>query len=147
MRAICEAVGKRKSMDAATVRVEFMGRLAAVITRTATRAVQKRLATQRNGTTSDLPAMIVRQVLTAVEPEVNEDEELGSRGTLGLPFFVRAFFLFAFRTLVVSMCWCVGSPSEMSLMSPSSLIYPGCLAFMRRPRAFWYTSVVCLSRA
>ena len=61
-------------MDAATVRVEFMGRLAAVITRTATRAVQKRLAKQRNGTTSDLPAMIVRQVLTAVEAEMSEEE-------------------------------------------------------------------------
>ena len=31
MRAVCEAAGKRESMDAATVRVEFMGRLAAVI--------------------------------------------------------------------------------------------------------------------
>ena len=34
-RALCEAVGKRESLDAATVRVEFMGRLAAVISRTA----------------------------------------------------------------------------------------------------------------
>ena len=53
------------------------GRLAAVISRTATRSVQKRLAKLRTGTTSDLPAMIVRQVLTAVEPDLNEDEELG----------------------------------------------------------------------
>ena len=44
------------------------------------RSVQKRLAKQRNGTTSDLPAMIVRQVLTAVEQELNEDEELGIEG-------------------------------------------------------------------
>ena len=75
-----DAAMKRESMDAATLRVEFMGRLAAVITRTATRAVQKRQAKQRNGTTSDLPAMIVRQVLTAVEQELNEDEELGIEG-------------------------------------------------------------------
>ena len=59
-----------------TVRVEFMGRLAAVITRAATRAVQKSLAKKRNVTTSDLPA-IVRQVMTAVEPEMDEEEELG----------------------------------------------------------------------
>ena len=77
MRAICGAVGKRESMDAATVRVEFVGRLAAVITRTATRAVQKRLAKQRHVITSDLPTMFVRQVLTAVELEMNEEEELG----------------------------------------------------------------------
>ena len=57
MRAICEAVGKRESLDAATVRVECMGRLAGVISRTATRSVQKRLAKQRNGTTSDLPGI------------------------------------------------------------------------------------------
>ena len=38
-----------------------------------------RLAKQHNGT-SDLPAMIVRQVLTAVEPDLNEEEELGIEG-------------------------------------------------------------------
>ena len=69
MRSICD-------LDAATVLVEFIGRLAAVTSRTATRSVQKRLAEQRNGTTSDLPDMIVRQVLTAVEPDLNKDEEL-----------------------------------------------------------------------
>ena len=62
-----------------TVRVEFMGRLAAVITRAATRAVQKRLAKKHHVTTSDLPA-IVRQVMTAVEPEMDEEEELGAEG-------------------------------------------------------------------
>ena len=77
MRAICGAVEKREGMDAATVPVEFVGRLAAVITRTATRAVQKRLAKQRHGIMSDLPTMIVRQVLMAVELEMNEEEELG----------------------------------------------------------------------
>ena len=69
MSAVCEAVGKRENTDAVTVRVEFMGRLAAVITRAATRAVQKRLAKKRNVTTSDLPVTIVRQVTTAVEPQ------------------------------------------------------------------------------
>ena len=77
MRAICGAVGKRESMDAATVRVEFVVRLRAVITRTATRGVQKRLAKQRHGITSDLPTLIVRQVLTAAELEMNEEGELG----------------------------------------------------------------------
>ena len=77
MRAICEAVGKSENTDAVTVRVEFMGRLAAVITRAATRAVQKRVAKKRNVTTSDLPATIVRQVMTVVEPEMDEEEELG----------------------------------------------------------------------
>ena len=43
MRLICEAVGKRENTDAVTLRVEFMGRLAAAITRAATRAVQNRL--------------------------------------------------------------------------------------------------------
>ena len=57
-----------------------MGRLAAVISRAATRAVQKRLAKKRHVTTSDLPATIVRQVMTAVEPEMDEEEELGVDG-------------------------------------------------------------------
>ena len=80
MRAICEAVGKRENTDAVMVRVEFMGRLAAVNTRAATRAVQKRLAKKRNVTTFDLPTSIVRQVMTAVEPEMDEEEELGVEG-------------------------------------------------------------------
>ena len=45
MRAICDAVGKRENTDATTVRVEFLGGLAAV-------AVQKRMAKKRMGTTS-----------------------------------------------------------------------------------------------
>ena len=113
IRAICEAVFKRESLDAATVRVEFMGRLAAVISRTATRSVQKRLAKQRNGTTSDLPAVIVRQVSTAVEPDLNEDEELGIEGLrvslcssgLWLCSFSSVVRVFACRTLVVSIFW------------------------------------------
>ena len=76
MRAICEAVGKRENTDAVTVRVEFLGRLAAVTTRAATRAAQKRLAKIRVTTTSDLPAMTHRQVMRAVELEMDE-EELG----------------------------------------------------------------------
>ena len=72
--------GKREKTDAVTVRVEFMGRLAAVTTRAATRAVQKRLAKKRNVTTSDLPAMIVLQVMKAFEPEMDDEEELGVEG-------------------------------------------------------------------
>ena len=76
MRAICDAVGKKENTDATTVRVEFMGRLAAVTTRAATRAVQKRTTKERTETASDLPAMTVRQVLRAVEPEIDQEGEL-----------------------------------------------------------------------
>ena len=92
--------------------------MAAVIARTATRAVQKRQAKEHNGTTSDLPDMIVRHVLTSVERRWTR--------------WCRCF-------------GCVGSPSEMPLMSPSSLNFPGCRAFLRRLRAFWYTPVVGFS--
>ena len=49
MRAICDAVGKKENTDATTVRVEFLGRLAAVTTRAATRAVQKRMTKNARG--------------------------------------------------------------------------------------------------
>ena len=78
MRAICDAVGKKENTDATTVRVEFLGRLAAVTTRAATRAVQKRTTKKPAGTTSDLPA--VRQVMRAVEPEINQEVELEVEG-------------------------------------------------------------------
>ena len=80
MRAICEAVVKRENTDATTVRVEFLGRLAAVTTRAATRAVQKRTTTKRMVTTSDLPAGTVRQLMRAVEPDMDGEEELGVEG-------------------------------------------------------------------
>ena len=99
MRAICEAVGKRESMDAATVRVELVGRLAAV-----TRAVQK---------TSGEAAQWYHSASCC------------SSSGLWLCSFSSMMLVFAFRTLVVSMCSCVESPSERPLMSPSSLIYPG----------------------
>ena len=70
MRAICDAVGKKENTDATTVRVEFLGRLAAVTTRAATRAVQKRTTKKRTGTASDLPAMTVRQVLRRWNPRL-----------------------------------------------------------------------------
>ena len=56
------------------MRVEFTGR---ALRRG---AVQKRLAKKRNVTTSDVPATIVRQVMTAVEREMGEEEELGVEG-------------------------------------------------------------------
>ena len=76
MRAICEAVGKKENTDATTVRVEFLSRLAVVTTRAATRAVQKRTTKKRTETASDLPAMTVRQVLRAVETEIDQEAEL-----------------------------------------------------------------------
>ena len=66
----------RAIKKATTVRVEFLGRLAAVTTRAATRAVQKRTTKKRTGTASDLPAMTVRQGLRAVEPEIDQEVEL-----------------------------------------------------------------------
>ena len=51
-----------------------------MITRTATRAVKKTSGEAAHCSTSDLPPIIVRQVLTAVEPEVDEEEELGVEG-------------------------------------------------------------------
>ena len=80
MRAICDAVGKEENTDAMTVRAEFLGRLAAVTTRAATRAVQKRMTKKRTGTAPDLPAMTVRQVMRAVEPETDREEELEVEG-------------------------------------------------------------------
>ena len=80
MRAICDAVVKKENTDATTVRVEFLGRLAAVTTRAATRAVQKRTTKKRTGTASDLPAMTVRQVLRAAEPEIDQEVELEVEG-------------------------------------------------------------------
>ena len=76
MRAICEALGTKENTDATTVRVEFLSHLAAVTTRAATRAVQKRTTKKRTETASDLPAMTVRQVLRAVEPEIDQEAEL-----------------------------------------------------------------------
>ena len=80
MRAICAAVEEKENTDAMTVRVEFLGRLAAVTTRAATRAVQKRTTKKRTGTAPDLPAMTVRQVMRAVEPEIDREEELEVEG-------------------------------------------------------------------
>ena len=49
MRATCDAVGKKENTDATSVRVEFLGRLAAVTTRAAIRAVQKRMTKKTHG--------------------------------------------------------------------------------------------------
>ena len=80
MRAICAAVGENENTDAMAVRVEFLGRIAAVTTRAATRAVQKRTTKKRAGTAPDLPATTVRQVMRAVEPEFDREEELEVEG-------------------------------------------------------------------
>ena len=77
---ICDAVGKKEITDAMTVRVEFLGRVVAVTTRAATRAVQKRSTKKRTGTAPDLPAMTVRQVMRAVEPEIDREEEMEVQG-------------------------------------------------------------------
>ena len=57
-----------------TVCLGLMGRLAAVIKRTSTRAVQKRHMRKRTPASPDWSATMVRQVLTAVEPEQDNDE-------------------------------------------------------------------------
>ena len=78
------------------------------------------------------------------EPDLN--------GTLSHPFLVgvgSALFPLWCACLLLGLGWCrsggVGAPSEMPLMSLSSLICPGCRAFLRRLRAFWYT-LACLKR-
>ena len=43
-------------------------------------AVQKRMTKKRTGTASDLPAMTVRQVMRAVEPEIDREVELEVEG-------------------------------------------------------------------
>ena len=76
MRPSVKLWGKGRTRDAVTVRPELVGRLAAVITRTSTRAVQKRQMKKRTFATPDLSATMVRQMFLAVEPE-QDDEELG----------------------------------------------------------------------
>ena len=56
-----------------------MGRLAAVITRTSARAVQKRQMRKRTQSTLDLSAPMVRQVLISVELD-QDNEKLGDDG-------------------------------------------------------------------
>ena len=80
MRAIYAAVGEKENTDAMAVCAEFLGRLAAVTTRAATRAVQKRTTKKCTGTAPDLPATTVRQVLRAMEPEIDREEELEFEG-------------------------------------------------------------------
>ena len=72
MRAVSEGAGKRENRCAVTV---LMGRVAAVITRTSTRAVQKRQVRKRTHCTPDVKATMVRLVGAVVEPE-QEDEAL-----------------------------------------------------------------------
>ena len=76
MRPSVKLWGEGRTRDAVTVRLELVGRLAAVITRTSTRAVQKRQMKKRTFATPDLSATMVRQMFLAVEPE-QDDEELG----------------------------------------------------------------------
>ena len=78
MNANSEAVGKRENRDAVTVRLELMGQWAAVIRRTST-GVQNRQMRKRTQGTLDLPTTMVRQVLTAVERE-KDDEDLVDDG-------------------------------------------------------------------
>ena len=47
IQAICEAVAQRESSEPAAVRWELLGRVAAVVARTAARAVQKRSGQRR----------------------------------------------------------------------------------------------------
>ena len=54
VRASSEAMGTMENRHAVTVRLELMGRLASVITRTSTRAVQKRSLRKRTHAKPDL---------------------------------------------------------------------------------------------
>ncbi len=74
LRAICEAVGERESREPADVRQELLGRVAAVVARTAARAVQKRAARRQPRGECSSTAVSVRRVLAeAAEEQVAGD--------------------------------------------------------------------------
>ena len=73
VQAICEAVAQRESSDPAVARRELLGRVAAVVARTAARAVQKRSGQRRPRDASGAATASARRFLSMAEAEAEAD--------------------------------------------------------------------------
>ena len=79
IQAISEAVAQRESSEPAAVRRELLGRVAAVVARTAARAVQKRSGQRRTRDASGVAKASARRFLSLAEAEAEADPDTDIR--------------------------------------------------------------------